>query len=174
MKKGLSQHLLRICSFSIPVSLAVWLTISGQPYQPQMTYLWTSGTWLYVLSSTSNSPKPLTRALARLLSACQARDYPVPFTLSPAHGSMSPLAPKRQKDILKSQVKEKANLPVLQVGQRLPVPRCTFPNLSRTREENKRSPPHQSNPKESDSWNERLKVPSPRRYDYTFKNLDEL
>lgn len=107
MKKGLSQHLLRICSLSIPVNLAVWLTVSCQPYQPQMTYLWTSGTWLYVLSSTSNSPKPLTRALARLLSACQARDHPAPSALCPAHGFLTPLAPKRQKDILKSQVKEK-------------------------------------------------------------------
>lgn len=42
---------------------------------------------------------------------------------------MTPSAPISQ-DALKVLVKEKVNLPVLQMGQNLPVPRFSFPNDS--------------------------------------------
>lgn len=48
----------------------------------------------------------------------------------PVPGSRSPWAPAGQKSILKVQVREKANLPVLQVGLNLPVSRPSSPNLS--------------------------------------------
>lgn len=81
-----------------------------------------------VLSSNPRFPPPLTSTPDMLLSACQGRDFPVPFTLSPGPGSIFTSTPDR--GVLKVQVKAKANLPVLHVGQSPPVPGPSFPNLS--------------------------------------------
>lgn len=133
MEKELSQQLLRICSFSILSTCQCDSLFPANPHSHQrpicvnfwhlviMFFFWSQDppnypqvpcTFCFLLTL------PGGHRLSRTL-------YPVPRAWHHA-----PLALTREEDAFKVQLKEKANLPVLQVEHILPTPRSSFPNLN--------------------------------------------
>lgn len=79
--------------FFNPGNLSVWLTISCHKW-PIYELLAPD---YNILSSSPQFPQTTHKCPRHAISACQDRDYPVPFTLSPVQSSMSPWTLMRQR-----------------------------------------------------------------------------
>lgn len=148
MEKGLSQQLLRICSFSIPSTCQCDSLFPANPTGHKWPIL--NFQYLITMSSLLIHNFPTTHKCPRYAAfACQARDYARLFALVPLPGYPQSIG------------QENVNLPVLQVEQAAFLCLGPHSSISVVNERTTKVPPIT---KQGDRWNERLKAPIPRRY----------